>query len=110
MTDLPVPLGTTPKASPLAYALGSLTERVNNLASERALARTSMESLPDRIMALLHPRIALLEATDRQQESRILALEAKGWKVDGGTKVVLTVLGAGGAIFGVVNYFFPHIR
>ena len=77
--------------------MGSLTARVENLATEQALSRSAYESLPDRIVLLLSPRLMSLEATDKDHEARIKQLEKWGWKVAGGGVVLLAI---GGIVLG----------
>ena len=85
------------RPTPLAVSLATLTERVANLSAEQTLSRASYESLPDRIVILLSPRLMTLEATDKDHEARIKALEKWGWKVAGGGVVLLAI---GGIVLG----------
>ncbi len=49
--------------------------------------------MPERVVALLHPRLIIIEAKQTLHDSRITALEKDRWKVIGGGIVLLAIAG-----------------
>lgn len=98
MTDTldPSPMAST-KPTALAYALGSLTERILALTEEQGRSRTTMEAMPARVEVLINPRLVTLETSSKDHNRRLLRLEKDRWMVLGGGAVVFAI---GSIVFG----------
>jgi hypothetical protein len=77
----------------LAFALGSLSERVSQAVEAQKRLQDASDTMPERIVALLHPRLIIIEANQTLHDSRITTLERDRWKVIGGGVVLLALAG-----------------
>ena len=92
MVDVP---DTTPAAasrSSVLYALGRLT-------AETQAHKETLQELPERIVAILSPRLAALESGHASHDVRVTRLEERQWLIIGGltlvavgTPILLTIL------------------
>lgn len=78
--------GATSRGQPVR--LSSVLYAVGKLTAETQAHRETLRELPERIVALLSPRLAALEAGQAGHDVRVTRLEERQWLIIGGLIVV----------------------
>jgi hypothetical protein len=85
------------RATPLNFALGSLTERVQTLSEEQQRSRLTAEAMPQKIVDLISPRLIEIQVQQKDHGRRLVTLERDRWKLIGGFTVLFVI---GGIVIG----------